>query len=482
MRSANVADYRSDSSTMTCFHPRWRISAARYQFLWSGIFIASALIYALTLVYLTPPFQVPDEVQHYLYARAITTGTILPRDLPNHRRGGTVTQADIELIRTFSVVPNRDDHNFRITSALFRKARQVSGADVLVPANYWGSAVYSPVAYVTPAVAMLAADALGLDRLDSFYAGRAANALLFIAAVAFAIWIAPTGRPALTFIFLLPMSLYEAASFSADALTYSLSAIACALLVRIASGFSSRLVWLWVAALLIALLSTIKSPLVALVVPLIVLGWRVSSKVALLLGLAVISVWLTWTFGFALTDAFGARQKPLPGVSASDQMHFLLTQPLSIFTTAFQTLLRNTPEYVISGIGYLGWLDAPLALWFYLLALASGLAAFVCSAVSEPFKSAPGFRLALAAAALIAIALTFGTLYLAWTPVGASVVEGVQGRYFIPILAILVLSFSGLRPPPTSTTELLMAVALLFFSAISFGHVSKILLYRYYIT
>ncbi|MBN8936381.1 MAG: DUF2142 domain-containing protein [Rhizobiales bacterium] len=63
------------------------------------------------------------------------------------------------------------------------------------------------MAYVTPAVAMLAVDALGLDRLDSFYAGRAANALLFIAAVAFAIWIAPTGCPAVALIFLLPMSL-----------------------------------------------------------------------------------------------------------------------------------------------------------------------------------------------------------------------------------------------------------------------------------
>jgi uncharacterized membrane protein len=409
---------------MTCLRPRDRISIARLPFFWSGLFIAIALIYALTLVYLTPPFQVPDEVQHYLYARAITTGTILPRDLPNHRRGGTVTQADTELIRTFAVVPIRDDHNFRITPALFQKARHVTGDDVSVPANYSGAAVYSPLAYVTPAIAMLAADALGLDRLDSFYTGRAANALLFIAAVAFAIWVAPTGRPALAFIFLLPMSLYEAASFSADAIAYSLSAIACSLLVRIASGFSSRLVWLGVAALLIAFLSTIKSPLVALVVPLIVLGWRVSPKMALLLGLAVIGIWLTWTFGFALTDSFGARQKPLPGVSASDQIHFLLTHPLSIFTTAIQTLFWNTPYYVIGGIGDLGWLDAPLALWFYLLALASGLVAFVCSAVSERVKLVPGFRIALAAAALIATALTFGTLYLTWTPVGASVVQG----------------------------------------------------------
>jgi uncharacterized membrane protein len=465
---------------MTCLRLGWQISVARYRFLWSGLFIAIALIYAMTLVYLTPPFQVPDEVEHYLYARAITTGAILPHDLSNHRRGGTVTQADIELIRTFAVVPIRDDHNFRITSALFQKARHVSGVGVLVPANYWGAAVYSPLAYVTPAVAMLTADALGLGRLDSFYAGRAANTLLFIAAVAFAIWIAPTGRPALAFIFLLPMSLFEAASFSADALAYALSAIVGALLARIGSGFSSRLVWLWVAALLIALLSTIKSPLVALVLPLIVLGWRVSPKMALLLGLAVIGTWLAWNFGYALNESFDARLRTSPGgVSIHDQIQFLLSNPQAILSIAIETLRQKTLFYIGSGIG--AFMNAPLANWFYVLTLIIGLLMFMGSSSLMPLKMALGFRLTLAAAGLIAIALTFGTLYLAWTPVGSSVVQGVQGRYFIPILAILALSFSGLRPPPTPTTELLMAVTLLFFSAISFGHVSKILLYRYYI-
>jgi uncharacterized membrane protein len=276
------------------------------------------------------------------------------------------------------------------------------------------------------------------------------------------------------------MSLYEAASFSADALAFSLSAIVCALLARIAAGLSSHMAWLWVAALLIAILSTIKSPLVALALPLVILGWRVSLKMAIVLGLAVVGAWSAWTFGFALDESYAARLQTIPGgVSTHDQMQFLLSHPLAILSIATETLRQNTLFYIGSGIG--AFMNAPLAIWFYALALIVGLVMFVGSSISEPIKMAPGFRLALTVAGLIATALTFGTLYLTWTPVGSSVVLGVQGRYFIPVLAVLALSVSGLRPPRTPATERLMAATLLFFSAISFAHVVEILLYRYYI-
>jgi hypothetical protein len=35
--------------------------------------------------------------------------------------------------------------------------------------------------------------------------------------------------------------------------------------------------------------------------------------------------------------------------------------------------------------------------------------------------------------------LIFLTQYMTWTPVGAARVDGVQGRYFIPMLPILLL-------------------------------------------
>jgi uncharacterized membrane protein len=451
--------------------------------LWTWLFIAVALPYVLVLVFLTPPFQVPDESEHYFYARAIATGSILPQDLPNGGRGGFVTQADVELEAIFPSVTFHFHPEMKATPALFDQARHVGGADVLVPAGYSGAAVYPPLAYAVPALAMWGADALGLRRLQAFYAGRLANALLFIAAIAAAIWIAPTGRPAFAFIFLLPMSLYQAASLSADVPAFALTAIICALLVRAALTPSPAESRLWPIAILIAILATIKSPLIALTVPLAVLGWRVSARAALLPALAAVGVWLAWTYGFVLTDAFDARLKTIPGgVSARDQVHFLLSHPLSIIPIAIETLRQKTITYVASGIGVFGAFDTPLALWFYLLALASGLAAFTCSAVSEPVKVSRPFRFTLAASGVIATALIFGALYLTWTPVGSGLVLGVQGRYFIPVLLVLALSVSGLTHFHPPATERLTAAVLSFFYALSLCHAPFVLLSRYYLT
>jgi uncharacterized membrane protein len=40
----------------------------------------------------------------------------------------------------------------------------------------------------------------------------------------------------------------------------------------------------------------------------------------------------------------------------------------------------------------------------------------------------------------------FGTLYLTFTPVGKNIIEGVQGRYFLPLAAPLVMGVAAFVP------------------------------------
>jgi hypothetical protein len=45
-----------------------------------------------------------------------------------------------------------------------------------------------------------------------------------------------------------------------------------------------------------------------------------------------------------------------------------------------------------------------------------------------------------AAAAIVSAAAVFGALYLAWTPVGATLVDGVQGRYLLVPAMLLAIT------------------------------------------
>ncbi len=52
-----------------------------------------------------------------------------------------------------------------------------------------------------------------------------------------------------------------------------------------------------------------------------------------------------------------------------------------------------------------------------------------------------------AAAVLVSSAGVFGAFYLAWTPVGAPIVDGVQGRYFILPAMVLAVSLPRFERP-----------------------------------
>jgi uncharacterized membrane protein len=51
-------------------------------------------------------------------------------------------------------------------------------------------------------------------------------------------------------------------------------------------------------------------------------------------------------------------------------------------------------------------------------------------------------------AALGCIELIFLVEYMTWTPVGATHIDGVQGRYFVPLLPLLTLLLGRILPIP----------------------------------
>jgi uncharacterized membrane protein len=57
-------------------------------------------------------------------------------------------------------------------------------------------------------------------------------------------------------------------------------------------------------------------------------------------------------------------------------------------------------------------------------------------------------RLLAAVVAIASIVSIELSEYISWTAVGANVIEGVQGRYFIPIAPLLLVAISRPSVPP----------------------------------
>jgi uncharacterized membrane protein len=108
-------------------------------------------------------------------------------------------------------------------------------------------------------------------------------------------------------------------------------------------------------------------------------------------------------------------------------------------------------------IGALGALDTLLPKPYYALAALILLAALIADALGP---DAGRGRALLLVVALAGTGAVFLSQYLIWSAVGGTVIEGVQGRYFLPLAPATVLLIAGLVPPHARLrTTLLIGVA-----------------------
>jgi uncharacterized membrane protein len=353
--------------------------------------LALALLFGAAFALLTPPFQAPDEIAHYYRACAIAHGGFWPQVLNEH--GYTaVPLSDREFIsdRNIPFVPERGYVKYPM--------------------------VLSPVAYLPQALGCAIGDALHVRPFYSFYLGRLLNlvcalAIILLAARIAAPWlvIAPA---------LLPMSLFMFASFSPDALT-----IAMTLLTTTLALAGSP--WVIAAAAVLALCKPY------LLVPLLV--FAVSRRTGwITLAVVVVGGFVATLFAKTHWSAFRA------GASERGQVDFMVHHPLLAGKAIAADLFGHIPDRIEQVVGRLGLLNIAIPK-FAIIAAVLMLAAV---ALFAGVRVTPAQRLAALAIGFGSIGLVEISEYISWTPVGAAEVQGVQGRYFIPVLPLFLLAIS----------------------------------------
>lgn len=423
----------------------------------------AGVLYAIT----TPPFRVPDEVGHFWRGFSIADGHfVVPAS-----NGRTMVPLP-EGVRTLVFVMSPNGGEGRVTRERFRTAWELPmlrkfAAPVAFPA------VYTAIAYAPQSLAAFTGDAAGLHPLLIFYFGRLANLAAFIFIIACAIHIAPFGKPIFCAAALLPMTLYLAASWSPDAMAIASAFLFSALLLR-ASHRTAMISRNETAALALsgALVGLCKPgySLIALLVlavpPARALGRRRAAVVAIVLIATLGGVaFSVWNARLAFTPRVDIAVNPL------QQWECIESDPLRFAGIALRTFRANAIEYAGQMIGRLGMLDVRLPSVVF---LGEMVLLGIC-ALAAGGRARAGVRVICA---VIAIAISAGiavTLYTTWTPGCAAMVEGVQGRYFLPVLPLVLIVVSA-----PLLRERFAQVAVLVTAALGNGAALIILASRYY--
>lgn len=455
-----------------------RLKPGRYLSSFDRVVLLTMLISGIGFIIVTPPMQAPDEPAHFLriwqiasfqpltFISGANAGAYLPRNLNRfifHAKGRMPFNPDEK-------VP---DHYLQ------GLLKYRIGAGNLRFYPFANTATNHFLVYLPQATGVALARLTGRPLLVAFYLGRVFNLIAWSLCVMVAARLYPPVKYLILGLALMPMSIFQASSLSADALVNASIFCFFTLILRICFQPTpiDRKTFLIILCASIPVLIGKPGyfPLVLLILMIPVERFGSIKKKASYTG-----AWLA-CFGFM----FFLRVRQLLGieiirenVSRQDQLHAILSDPIRYTGVLIHSLNVLSKHYCRSFVGYFGWMDTPLADWFV-----AGYLAFILFISLSSWNAAQTLS---TMQKLYAVTLGVGNLillmtilYTNWTPVGTDIILGFQGRYLVPLAPLFFIIFTN-RLIPKLYKESILQICLISVVWASHLYSLSVLMHRYY--
>lgn len=436
-----------------------RLRARLYPILSLLFVIGFGVWFAVTI----PPFQAPDERSHFARVYGITEGQYIVQKSPAGRFGYELPASIREF---FGAYDSGDQH----VSVLHRHFQSVHFSDLKTQPkqefDFENIAIYSPVNYAPQGLGLSLAKTWNLSLYDGFNFARLCALMFFVLAVMISYVLLPRRAwPVLFVVSALPSVVQQAASFSADSFTNSIMLLFMAVMVhygvRKRSAKDDWLAILWVAA--VSLLLAFCKPIYVLFSLLIfVFIGRQTIKnstlrysvLVLVFGISIgLAAW--WNHQVADIGLNYASILGYHGLRPDAQLAAVLQMPLNYIGVLINTYVYDPVTGVAWAGGLIGILNPPtrppvllpnlfqmLAYGVMALAVLRTNTSYDDVSKQQAYKPIRTWQIGSTAMAGLLVFLAITTvLYVTFTPFAENYVTGLQARYFIPIL-ILLLVFS----------------------------------------
>jgi len=445
------------------------------------------LLCGLVFVFATPPFQVPDEPQHFFRAFQVSELRILNAVYLNRPEGATMGWSYGALLpRSLSILLANSD----LTRTRFRPASKLDSAKIFASKNiplrptereYLPIAPYPPPAYGPQAIAIALGRLLGQGPLVLLYLGRIGALASWICLVFLAIKRTPVLKWTFFLLALMPMTLYLAASNSSDSIVIGLSFLFTATLLNWAYDDTKvsikRKDVLFLALLAIGITLSKAIYLVLSFLFVVIPTNKFKSKKeywATLAGVIAVAVGAYYVWGFLVehtTNAgpsiqfaqFGVDPTPFPNISPPQQVEFMYSNPVAFLRVLVNTGIVLGGFLLNSFFGLLGWLDTWMPAWLPILYGLALVGSSLLISSEQRITALARFVSIFIFGATFAVSLL--STYAMSNPVGAGLIQGYQGRYLIPVAPAFFLLFQRRRVTERMTAVISPILLMVFVTA-----------------
>lgn len=407
------------------------------------LFVLIALFFGILFVFILPPFQSVDEGMHFFRTYQISEGKFISQNI----EGAVGDEIPASLSKFYEMyVPFIKNIDKKTGISDIKR-------DLLFPLNkeekvftrFTNTSLYSPVCYISQLPGVIAGKIAGLSLGGLYYLGRISNLISYCLLVFFALRITPFFKCPMFLLALMPMSLSLAGAYTCDVAVLGLNFLWMAVILKVMTlpqkvTFSNK--WVIILAVLGLLISLSKSYI--LLLPLIFLlppkffntkkDYFISTLGILAVAIAGLAFWSFCIRGLSLdmNNSFA---------NSAMQMEFIKSHPFAYIFVLIKTFFVKTPRLLITMIGVLGWQDTKLD-WITYIAYPVLMYFAVC-ADNFDFKPERWQKILIWIVLIAGTIITYTSLYIMWSPVGNSVILGLNGKYFIPLMLPLCLIFKN---------------------------------------
>jgi uncharacterized membrane protein len=408
-------------------------------------FLVVGLVAGAAFAVLFPPFSIADEPSHFLRAFHVSSGRLVPERTAAGM--GAVLPASLPRLADELAGGLPFNHQLKVDPRIVLAALRRPLGEERQFVDFRNAAFASALPYVPQAAGIALGRSLGAPPLVLFYLARLFNLLVSTVIIWWALRRLPGRRWLIAIIALTPMATSLRGSVSADAFTIAVAFLLTAVVASHAWG-PARLLDGRDYALLVgcsAALCLTKLPYCPLVLLTLLVpgerfrpgerGRRLLWLFAVTLGAVAISLW----------SAYHMDLPQRPGADRMLQVRDALAEPARFARLLLDDAIEHSLRYLAQLIGVLlGWLDARVPWWVIYTYLVT-LALLTVTDVDPEHVPSPRRRLLLAVVVMTTLVSIAASQYAAWTPYRAPFIEGIQGRYFLPVAPAAALLFQSRR-------------------------------------
>ena len=330
----------------------------------------------------------------------------------------------------------------------------------LVKVAYVDTGDFVPdIVYFPAAIGISIGRLFGLSALLTLQLGRILSLLVYIILAWFAIRIVPFGKNVFGMVGMLPITLQQGASASYDAMLNGILFLFLALCFRMSVPGKYKKWEIGLTALLAVFILISKGgvyiPVLAML--LLIFHQKRSKKetketneetkkrrryLLILCGVMAVLICVAAVKTFPAIKAIFTSFMQESEANTQYTIPYLIRSPLKIIYLYWNTFMEKADD-LLRGLlgGMLAWHDVKIN-WSIILIFLIGLL-LLTNVKGDKYEGGARPRLIITIAAGVSIALIMMSMLLGVTPIGSDYIQGIQGRYFLPLAPMMFMITSN---------------------------------------